>query len=135
MKPISGEFTVTMTGVDPSTGELIFEGFRTGDLPGYLVTRTALVRQTGMALHLATRFTLTTALGETVEGENSAVLNTVSLKFHEHGIIVGASENVDELIGYFVIIQGEVSDVNFIPGVTTATAKILYVPSQGKKYE
>lgn len=130
LKPIPGEFTAVMTGVDPDTGELIFEGYKTGVLPGHLTTRTTLVQQTGVALHLATRWTLVTPWGETLKGENSAVLNTISLHFREHGIIIFATENLTERVGDFVIIHGEISDVYFIPGVTEATAQVTYVPSQ-----
>jgi len=133
LKPIPGEFTVTLQGFDTNTGELIFEGFKTGALPGHLVTRVALIKQTGMAMHLATRWTLTTTWGETVEGENTSVLNSRSLHFREHGIIVDATGSLTERIGNFVVIQGTVTDVNFIPGVTEASARVIYVPSQAKK--
>lgn len=135
LKPVPGEFTVVMVGVDFNTGELIFEGSKTGALPGHLTTRTALTRETGVALHLATRWTLTTPWGEVIEGENSAVLNTKSLHFREHGVIVNATGGQAERIGNFVVIRGEISDVNFIPGVTEATAHVKYVPSQAKKYQ
>lgn len=135
LKPAPGEFTVVMVGVDFNTGELIFEGSKTGALPGHLTTRTALTRETGVALHLATRWTLTTPWGEVIEGENSAVVNTKSLHFREHGVIVNATGAQAERIGNFVVIHGEISDVNFIPGVTEATAHVKYVPSQAKKYQ
>lgn len=135
LKPVTGEFTVVMQGVDPGTGELIFEGLKTGSLPGHLTTRTALIKQTGVAIHLATRWTLTTAWGEIIEGENTAMLNTASLHFREHGVIVDATGFLIERTGNFVVIQGEISDVNFIPGITEATAHVTYVPSQAKKYQ
>lgn len=135
LKPAPGEFTVVMVGVDFVTGELIFEGSKTGALPGFLTTRTALTRETGVALHLATRWTLTTTWGEVIEGENSAVLNTESLHFREHGVIVNATGDQAERIGNFVVIHGEISDVDFIPGVTEATAHVKYVPSKAKKYQ
>lgn len=135
LKPVPGEFTVVMVGFDFDTGELIFEGAKTGALPGHLTTRTAITRETGVAIHLATRWTLTTPWGEVIEGENSAVLNPESLHFREHGIIVNATGAQAERIGNFVVIHGEISDVDFIPGVTEATAHVKYVPSQAKKYQ
>ena len=133
--PVPGEFTVILQGFDPNTGELIFEGFKTGALSGHLLTRISLTRQTGMAMHLATRWTLTTASGDIIEGENTSVLNTASLHFREHGLIVDATGGLTERIGNFVVIHGEVSDVDFIPGVTEATAQVTYVPSQAKNLE
>ena len=135
LKPVAGEFTVVMVGVDFDTGELIFEGSKTGALPGHLTTRTAIARETGVALHLATRWTLTTPWGEIIEGENSAVLNTKSLHFREHGVIINATGAEAERIGNFVVIHGEISDLTFTPGVTEATAHVTYVPSQAKKYQ
>lgn len=135
LKPVPGEFTVVMVGVDFNTGELIFEGSKTGALPGHLTTRTAITRETGVALHLATRWTLTTPWGEVIEGENSAVLNTKSLHFREHGVISHATGAQVERIGNFVVIHGEISDLTFTPGVTEATAHVKYVPSQAKKYQ
>jgi hypothetical protein len=133
LKPIPGEFTVVLQDIDQNTGELIFEGYKTGPLSGYLTSRVALIRQTGVALHLATRWTLMTDWGETIEGENTSVLNPSSLHFREHGIIVNATGSLTERIGNFVVIHGEVSDVYFIPGVTKAKAHVRYVPSQAKK--
>ena len=130
LKPVRGEFNVVMQGVDPDTGELIFEGWKTGALPGQLTTRTALIKQTGVVLHLATRWTLVTPWGETLKGENTALLNTVSLHFQEHGVIVEANGNLADRVGNFVIIHGEVSDVYFWPGLTEASASVTYVPSQ-----
>ena len=133
LKPIPGEFTVTLQGFDSSTGEFIFEGFKTGELSGHLTTRVSLIRQTGMAMHLATRWTLMTDWGETVEGENTSVLNPASLHFREHGLIVDATGSLTERIGNFVVIHGEVSDVYFIPGLTEVTGSVMIVPSQAKK--
>lgn len=131
--PVPGEFTVILQGFDPNTGELIFEGFKTGALPGHLAIRAALTRQTGMAVHLSAHWTLTTPWGETMEGENTAVVNTASLHFREHGLVVDATGGLTERIGNFVVIHGEVSDVDFIPGVTEATAHVTIVPSQAYK--
>lgn len=133
LKPITGEFTVTLQDFDPNTSEFIFEGFNTGELSGHLITRVSLIRQTGMAMHLATRWTLMTDWGETVEGENTSVLNPASLHFREHGLIVNATGTFTKRIGNFVVIHGEVSDVYFIPGLTEAKAHVTYVPSQAKK--
>jgi hypothetical protein len=130
LKPISGEFTVVMSGVDPATGELLLEGWKTGELPGYLTIRAALTKQTGLAIHIASRWTLTTSSGDTVQGENTAIVNPVSLHFREHGVIVDATGSQAERVGNFVVINGTVSDVYFIPGMTTATARVVYVPSQ-----
>ena len=132
LKPIPGEFTVILQGFDPDTSEFIFEGYKTGELSGHLVTRVALTKQTGVAIHLATRWLLTTAWGDTIEGENTSVLNTKSLHFREHGIIVDATGSLTERIGNFVVIHGTVSDVNFDFGVTEASAHVTYVPSQAK---
>ncbi len=133
LKPIPGEFTVTLQGYDSSTDEFIFEGLKTGELSGHLTTRVSLTRQTGTAMHLATRWTLITDWGETVEGDNTSVLNPASLHFREHGLIVNATGTLTERIGNFVVIHGEVSDVYFIPGITEAKAHVTYVPSQAKK--
>lgn len=135
LKPVPGEFAIVMQGVDPDTGELIFEGLKTGELLGHLTTRSAIIKQTGVAIHLATRWTLITPWGEVIEGENTAVLNTESLHFREHGVIVDATGNLAERIGNFVVIHGEVSDVNFIPGITEAKAHVTYVPSYANKYQ
>lgn len=70
LKPIPGEFTATLQGVNPDTGELILEGPKTGPIPGHLAIRAAITRQTGVALHLAARWTLTTPWGEIIQGEN-----------------------------------------------------------------
>ena len=133
LKPIPGEFTVTLQGFDSSTGEFIFEGFKTGELSGHLTTRVSLIRQTGMAMHLATRWTLITPWGETITGENTAVLSTASLHFREHGLIVEATGSLTERVGNFIVIHGEFSDLSFMPGVMEVTGSVMIVPSQAKK--
>ena len=135
LKPVPGEFTVVLQGFDPATSEFIFEGYKTGELSGFLTTRVSLTRETGAAMHLATRWTLITDWDDTIEGENTSILNPASLRFREHGIIVEATGDLEERIGNFVVIHGEVSDVNFIPGVTQATAHVKYVPSKGLDIE
>lgn len=128
--PVTGDFTVIFEGVDPETGELIFEGYRTGEIPGELSIRVVLARQTGVALHLLTSWTLTTPWGEAIRGENTAILSTASLHFREHGVIVDATGSLDELIGDFVVIHGQFSDLGFIPGVMQVDGTATYVPSQ-----
>lgn len=135
LKPVTGEFTVVMQGVDPRTGELIFEGSKGGEIPGHLAIRAGITRQTGVALQLAARWTLTTPWGETMDGENTLHLNTKSLHFNEHGIIVDATGSLTERIGNFIVIHGEISDLNFFPGVTEVTGQATIVPSQAKKYQ
>ncbi|MGD8484774.1 MAG: hypothetical protein PVJ63_06575 [Thioalkalispiraceae bacterium] len=130
LRPAPGEFTMVMTGVDTGTGELIFEGWKTGALPGHLTARAALIKQTGVALHLATRWTLVTPWGEQIDGENTAILNPKSLHIQEHGVIVDATGDLAERIGNFVVIHGTVSDTYFLPGTTSVTARVTYVPSQ-----
>jgi hypothetical protein len=111
---------------------LIFEGSKTGSLPGHLAIRAAITKQTGIALHIAARWTLTTPWGETLQGENTNVLNTSSLHFRENGVIVDATGGLAERIGNFVVIRGEISDLNFFPGVTQVSGHATYVPSQAK---
>jgi len=135
LKPVPGEFTAVMVGIDYDTGELIFEGSKTGALPGHITIRSALIRETGVAIHLAARWTLTTPWGDVIEGENSAVLNTKSLHFREHGIIVNATGAQTERIGNFVVIHGEINGLPFEAGVTEVTGHVKYVPSQAKKYQ
>ena len=130
LKPVTGEFTVIMQGADPNTGELIFEGPKGGEIPGHLAIRAAITRQTGVALHLQARWTLTTPWGETMDGENTLHLNTKSLHFNEHGIIVDATGSLSERIGSFIVIRGEISDLGFVPGVTEVTGQSTIVPSQ-----
>ena len=133
LKPVAGEFTVVMQGVDPDTGELIFEGPKGGPIPGHLAIRAGITRQTGAALHLAARWTLTTPWGETMDGENTLLLNTKSLHFREHGVIVSATGDLTERIGNFIVIHGTISDLDFIPGVTEVNGQSTIVPSQAKK--
>lgn len=130
LKPLPGEFTVVMQGADPQTGELIFEGYRTGAISGHLAIRAAITRQTGVALHLSAHWTLTTSWGDTMDGENTLVLNTESLHLREHGIIVDATGSLEERIGNFVVIRGQISDLAFYPGVTQVTGHVTVVPSQ-----
>ena len=133
LKPVPGEFTATLQGVDPSTGELILEGPKTGAIPGLLTIRAAITKQTGVALHLAARWSLTTPWGETIQGENTGVLNTSSLHFREHGVIVEGTGSLAERVGNFIVIRGDISDLNFIPGVTQVSGHATYVPSQAKR--
>ena len=129
--PVRGEFTAVFEGVDSETGALIFEGFKTGELSGDLSIRAVLTRQTGRALHFSTSWTLATPWGETVSGENTALLSTASLHFREHGMIVDATGSLTELIGNFFVSHGEFSDLSFIPGVMRVDGTATYVPSQG----
>ena len=133
LKPIPGEFSVIFQGADPQTGELILEGLRTGPLPGHLSIRATLTRQTGAALHFSARWTVTTPWGETISGENTAVLSTASLHFREHGVIVKATGDLTERIGNFIVIHGKFSDLSFMPGVMEVTGHATIVPSQAKK--
>jgi hypothetical protein len=118
LRPIPGEFSVIFVGVDPSTGELIAEGPKTGPLS---------------ALHFSAHWTLTTPSGETISGENSGVLSTASLHFREHGVIVDASGSLTERIGNFIVIEGQFSDLNFVPGVMQITGKATIVPSRASR--
>ena len=129
LKPVTGKFTATLQGFDPDTGELILEGSKTGSIPGHLVIRAGITRETGLALHLAARWTLTTPWGEIIKGENTGVLNTSTLYFREHGIIVEATGDLEERIGNFVVIRGEISDLDFYPGITQVSGQVTYVPS------
>lgn len=135
LKPVPGEFTVVLVGADPNTGEMIFEGFKTGAIPGHLNIRVGITRQTGVILHLAARWTLTTPWGETMDGETSLILNTETLHFNEHGVIVAAEGSLAARVGNFIIIHGDISDLLFYPGMTTVTGHALIVPSQGKRYK
>lgn len=130
LAPVFGEFAAVFEGIDPNTGELIFEGFRTGEISGELSARVLLTKQTGVALHLLTRWTVTTPWGEIIRGENTALLNTASFHFREHGVIVEATGSLAELIGNFIVVHGQFSDLDFIPGVTEVTAQAIYVPAQ-----
>ena len=132
LKPIPGEFSVIYQGADPQTGELILEGPKTGPLPGHLSIRATLTRQTGTALHFSARWTLITPWGETITGENTAVLSTASLHFREHGLIVEATGSLTERVGNFIVIHGEFSDLSFMPGVMEVTGSVMIVPSQAK---
>lgn len=134
LKPVPGEFSVVLVGADPNTGEMIFEGIKTGDIPGLLSIRVAIIRQTGVVLHLAARWTLATEWGDMV-GENSLVLNTKTLRFNEHGVIVAAEGILEERVGNFIVIHGNITDLLFYPGMTTVTGDALIVPSKGRKYE
>jgi hypothetical protein len=129
LKPVPGKFTATLQGVDPDTYEMIFEGSKTGPIPGHLVIRAGITRQTGLAIHLAPTWTLTTPGGETIKGENTGVLNTTTLTFHEHGIIVEATGDYQERVGNFVVIRGEISDLEFYPGITQVSGHVTYVPA------
>jgi len=135
LKPVPGDFNVVLVGADPVTGEMIFEGLKTGDIPGHLNIRVAITRQTAVVLHLAARWTLITPWGETMDGENSLILNTKTLNFNEHGVIVSADGSLAARIGNFIIIHGDISDLLFYPGMTTVTGHALIVPSIGKKYK
>ncbi len=135
LKPVPGDFTAVFQGPDWDTGELIFVGSKTGEIPGHLVIRVGIVRETGVALHLAARWQLMTPWGDTMDGENSLVLNTKTLHFNEHGIVVDATGSLTERIGNFIIIHGDISDLAFEVGITTVTGEALIVPSQGKKYK
>lgn len=135
LKPVPGKFTAVMQGVDPDTGELIFEGPKDGPIPGHLAIRASIIRQTGMAMHLAANWTLTTPWGEIIKGENALVLNTKSLHFREHGVVVDATGSLTERIGSFIVVQGEISDLDFVPGATTVTGNATIVPSQAKRYQ
>jgi hypothetical protein len=133
LRPVPGEFSVVFLGADPSTGELIAEGPKTGPLSGHLAIRSLITQQTGVALHFSAHWTLTTPSGETISGENSGVLSTASLHFREHGVIVDASGSLTERIGNFIVIEGQFSDLNFVPGVTQITGKATIVPSQASQ--
>ena len=134
LKPIPGEFTVTLQGFGPN-GELILEGPKTGPLPGHLAIVAGITRQTGVALHLAAHWTLTTPWGEIIKGENTGVLNTSSLHFREHGVIVDATGDLEERVGNFIVIHGQISDLYFIPGTTQVSGHATIVPSQAKKWK
>jgi len=133
LNPVHGEFSAVLQGFDPDTGEMILEGQRTGALPGHLAIRASISKQTGAALHTAARWTLITPWGETIQGENTGLLSTTSLHMRENGIIVDATGDLTKYIGNFVVIEAEVSDLNFIPGVTQISGDATYVPSQGNK--
>ena len=128
LKPVPGKFTATLQGFT-DTGEMIFEGWKTGQISGHLVIRAGITRQTGLAIHLAPTWTLTTPGGETIKGENTGVLNTTTLTFHEHGIIVEATGEYQERVGNFVVIRGEISDLVFDIGTTQVSGHVTYVPA------
>lgn len=132
LKPVPGDFTVVFQGADPGTGELLFAGTKDGALPGNLTIRSRIARQTGAALHLNANWTLHTPWGDTMAGENSLLLNTRSLHFREHGIVVEATGALVARVGNFIVIQGEISDLGFVVGVTTVTGHAMLVPSQAR---
>ena len=133
VRPISGEFNVEFVGTDPETGELVLEGPKTGALPGLLSIRAAVVRQTGVAMHLSARWTLTTTWGETMSGENTSVLNTKSLHFREHGVIVSATGSLTGHIDNFIVIHGQFNNLSFIPGLMEVNGVATIIPSQAKQ--
>ncbi len=132
LAPVKGEFTVVFQGVDQDTGALIFEGFKTGEIPGDLSIRARLDRQTGTALHFLAEWKLLTPWNETMHGENTAVLSTASLHFREHGVIVAATGSLTELIGDFIVIHGQFSDLSFMPGLMQIDGVATIVPSRAR---
>jgi hypothetical protein len=130
LAPAKAKFTVFFEGVDPITGELLFEGERTEPIPGDLSIRMVVTRQSGVALHFWACWTVTNTWGETISGENTGLLNTASLHFREHGVIIDATGSLSELIGNFIVIHGQVSDLSFIPGTMEVNGTATIVPSQ-----
>ena len=57
-------------------------------------------------------------------------MNTASLHFRENGVIVDATGSLAELIGNFMVVHGQASDLNFIPGVMEVNGTATIVPSQ-----
>ena len=91
-----------------------------------------ITKQTGVAIHFCASWTITTLWDETISGENTSLLNTASLHFREHGVIVDATGSLTELIGNFIVIHGEISDLNFFPQFTEVTGQTSIVPAQAE---
>lgn len=112
---------LTFQGINPQTGALQWEGDRSGELPGHLVIEAMITGETVNSIRFQATWTFTSEKGS-MRGNNIGIVNTATLHIEEHGEVTETSIDLNDYEGSFLLLQGYLSDLDFIPGETHMTA-------------
>ena len=123
-KVLKNDVQLVFMGVDPITQGLIFEGTSIGEYgTGTVKALGFLFNQIDTQLYLSAQWTFSDVSGASMTGANSGRLDAVSLDFIERGTVLTCFGELSHFCGCTFLREGMVSDVAFIPYVTTLSAQ------------
>ncbi len=121
---LENDVQLVFMGVDPATQGLLFEGTSIGEYGSGTVKILGFpFKLIDTQLYFAIQWTLTAASGDSVTGSSSSRLDLISLQILERGTIITCFGEFSHLCGCTFQLVGIVSDSEFIPHVTTVSAK------------
>lgn len=123
-KVLKNDVQLVFMDVDPITQGLIFEGTSIGGYgTGTVKILTFPFKQIDTQLYLSSQWSFSDASGSSMTGANSSRLDLGSLAVLERGTVLTCFGELSHLCGCTFSFEGMMSDIEFIPHVTTVSAQ------------
>ena len=130
---LRNDVQLVFKGANPATGELIFEGSSIGDYGAGSVRVFGFLFGAGdNQLFVTSQWSFAEPSGAFMTGATSGRVELASLSFFERGTILTCFEGLSDLCGCAFQLEGSLTDLAFIPDVTSISGRAgISVPEGG----